>query len=97
MNDLQQKDFRVFENGRPQALDRFLRRAASRSRIAIVLDTSLSMEGEKLRSAIASAVTFSPSCNTGDEGSRHRLFRQGRPSQDLTSDRGKLGGGHSCG
>src|SRR5258706_675514 len=54
VNDLQQKDFHVFENGRPQALDRF---SAERRplRIAIVLDTSLSMEGDKLRSAIASS------------------------------------------
>jgi hypothetical protein len=96
VNDLQQKDFRVFENGRPQALDRF---SAERRplRIAIVLDTSLSMEGEKLRSAIPSAVTFLPVLQPGDEGFVIRLFRQGRPSPRPNLRSRQARGRHSCG
>jgi Ca-activated chloride channel family protein len=91
VNDLQQKDFHVFENGRPQVLDRF---SAERRplRIAIVLDTSLSMEGEKLRSAIASAVAFLPVLQQGDEGFVIGFSDQVSLLQDLTSDRGKLEG-----
>jgi Ca-activated chloride channel homolog len=89
VNDLQQKDFHVFENGRPQVLDRF---SAERRplRIAIVLDTSLSMEGEKLRSAIASAVAFLPVLQPGDEGFVIGFSDQVALLQDLTSDAAKL-------
>src|SRR5258705_6727421 len=91
VNDLQQKDFHVFENGRPQVLDRF---SAERRplRIAIVLDTSLSMEGEKLRSAIASAVAFLPVLQSGDEGFVIGFSDKVELLQDLTSDRAKLEG-----
>jgi VWFA-related protein len=89
VSDLQQKDFRVFENGRPQVLDRF---SAERRplRIAIVLDTSLSMEGDKLRSAIASAVAFLPVLQTEDEGFVIGFSDKVALLQDLTSDRAKL-------
>jgi Ca-activated chloride channel family protein len=89
VNDLQRKDFRVFENGRPQVLDRF---SAERRplRIAIVLDTSLSMEGDKLRSAIASAVAFLPVLQPGDEGFVIGFSDKVDLLQDLTSDRDKL-------
>ena len=87
--DLQQKDFHVFENGRPQVLDRF---SAERRplRIAIALDTSLSMEGDKLRSAIASAVAFLPVLQPGDEGLVIGFSDGVEVLQDLTSDRAKL-------
>jgi Ca-activated chloride channel family protein len=91
VNDLQQKDFHVFESGRPQVLDRF---SAERRplRIAIALDTSLSMEGEKLHSAIASAVAFLPVLQQGDEGFVIGFSDKVDLLQDLTSDRGKLEG-----
>jgi len=91
VNDLQQRDFHVFENGRPQVLDRF---SAERRplRIAIVLDTSLSMEGEKLRSAIASAVAFLDVVQHGDEGLVIGFADRVSILQDLTSDRAKLEG-----
>lgn len=91
VSDLQQKEFHVFENGRPQFLDRF---SAERRplRIAIVLDTSLSMEGEKLRSAIASAVAFLDIVQPGDEGLVFGFSDGVSTLQDLTSDRAKLEG-----
>ena len=91
VNDLQQKDFRVLENGRPQVLDRF---SAERRplRIAIVLDTSLSMEGDKLKSAISSAVAFLDIVQPGDEGLVITFSDGVSILQDLTSDRAKLEG-----
>lgn len=91
VNDLAQKDFRVFENGRPQVLDRF---SAERRplRIAIVLDTSLSMEGDKLKSAIASAIAFLPVLQSGDEGLAIGFSDEVKVLEDLTSDPGKLEG-----
>lgn len=89
VNDLARSDFRIYENGRPQVIDRF---SAERRplRIAIVLDTSLSMEGDKLKSAIASAVTFLPVLQPGDEGLVIGFSDEVTVLQDLTSDRGKL-------
>ena len=91
VNDLRQNDFHVFENGRPQVLDRF---SAERRplRVAIVLDTSLSMEGEKLRSAISSAVAFLDVVQPGDEGLVVAFSDGVSILQDLTSDRAKLEG-----
>src|SRR5262245_18451638 len=65
VNDLQQSDFRIFENGNAEKIERFS--AARRAlRIAVVLDTSLSMEGDKLKSAIDSAVAFLDILQPGD-------------------------------
>jgi Ca-activated chloride channel family protein len=89
VNDLQRNDFRAYENGRPQSLDFF---SAERRplRIAIVLDTSLSMEGDKLKSAIASAVAFLEVLRPGDEGLVIGFSDKVEVLQDLTSDRAQL-------
>src|SRR6185436_16765421 len=67
VSDLTAANFKIFENDHPQTIDRF---SAERRplRIAIVLDTSLSMEGDKLKSAIASAIEFLNIIQPGDEG-----------------------------
>lgn len=87
--DLTAPDFKVFENERPQVIDRF---SAERRplRIAIVLDTSLSMEGDKLKSAIASAVEFLGILQPGDEGLVIAFSDSVRILQDLTSNRSEL-------
>ncbi len=54
---LGQDDFRVFENGRPQAVDRF-RTERRPLRVALVLDTSLSMKGARLEAAQDAALEF---------------------------------------
>ncbi len=90
VTDLGQKDFRVSENDRPQVLDRF---SAERRplRIAIVLDTSLSMgDGDKLRSAIDAAVEFLDIVQPGDEGLVVGFSDQVHILQDLTSNRADL-------
>ena len=87
--DLTASDFKVFENDRPQEIDRF---SAERRplRIAIVLDTSLSMEGDKLKSAIASAVEFLTILRPGDEGLVIGFSDDVRVLCELTSSRSEL-------
>lgn len=89
VGDLQQGDFKIFENGNPQTIDRF---SAERRplRIAIVLDTSLSMEGEKLKSAIESAVAFLDILQPGDEGLVVAFSDDVSIRRDLTSNRAEL-------
>jgi VWFA-related protein len=89
VNDLQQADFRIFENGNAQTIERF---SAERRplRIAVVLDTSLSMEGEKLKSAIESAVAFLDILQPGDEGLVLTFSDEAAVKQDLTSNRAEL-------
>lgn len=89
VTDLKADDFKVFENDRPQTIDRF---SAERRplRIAIVLDTSLSMEGDKLKSAIASAVEFLNILEPGDEGLVVTFSDDVRIPQDLTSNRSEM-------
>ena len=89
VSDLTGGDFKLYENDRPQLIDRF---SAERRplRIAIVLDTSLSMAGEKLRSAIVSAVEFLNILEPGDEGLVVTFSDAVRIPQDLTSSRSEL-------
>jgi VWFA-related protein len=89
VSDLTTSNFKIFENDRPQTIDRF---SAERRplRIAIVLDTSLSMEGEKLKSAIASAIEFLNILEPGDEGLVVTFSDDVRIPQDLTSNKGEL-------
>lgn len=89
ITDLTQKDFSVVENDRPQTIDRF---SAERRplRIAIVLDTSFSMEGEKLKSAIASAIEFLSIIQPGDEGLVIAFSDDVRVVQDLTSNKSEM-------
>ena len=89
VTDLAASDFSVLENDRPQTIDRFSdeRRPL---RIGIVLDTSLSMEGDKLKSAIAAAVEFLNILEPGDEGLVISFSDDVRVLQDLTSKRSEL-------
>jgi Ca-activated chloride channel homolog len=89
ITDLTSADFRIFENERPQTIDRF---SAERRplRVAIVLDTSLSMEGDKLKSAIAAAVEFLNIIQPGDEGLVVGFADNVKILQDLTSSRTEL-------
>ena len=89
VTDLAAENFKVFENDRPQMIDRF---SAERRplRIAVALDTSLSMEGDKLKSAIASAVEFLNILEPGDEGLVVTFSDDVRIPQDLTSSRSEM-------
>ncbi len=89
VNDLTAADFKVFENDRPQSIDRFsaVRRPL---RIAVVLDTSDSMKGDKLQSAITAAVEFLGILQPGDEGLVIEFSDHVRVVQDLTSSRSAM-------
>jgi Ca-activated chloride channel family protein len=89
VTDLTASDFAVLENEHPQKVDRF---SAERRplRIAIVLDTSYSMEGDKLKAAIASAVEFLNVLQPGDEGLVIGFSDDVRIAQDLTSNKSEM-------
>jgi Ca-activated chloride channel family protein len=89
VTDLTANDLRIFENNNPQVLDRF---SAERKplRIAIVLDTSLSMQGDSLKAAIGSAVEFLNVIQPGDEGLVVAFSDNVRILQDLTSNRTEM-------
>ena len=59
-------------------------------RIAVVLDTSFSMEGDKLKSAISSAVEFLNVIQPGDEGLVVGFSDDVRIVQDLTSNKSEM-------
>ena len=89
ISDLTAGDFKVSENARPQTIDHF---SAERRplRIGIVLDTSLSMQGDKLKAAVNSAIAFLDILQPGDEGMVIAFSDDVRILQDLTSNRALL-------
>lgn len=91
VNDLTRDEFRLTENGRSQVIQRF---SAERKplRIAIVLDTSLSMEGRKLEAAQESAADLADLLQPGDEALVVAFNDTVQVTQDLTTDRAALDG-----
>lgn len=97
VTDLARGEFSLFENGRPQTIDRF---SAERRplRVAIVLDASLSMSvdgayGEdRIGAAREAALDFVDALETGDEGLVASFSDDVRVHQELTPDRGLLRG-----
>lgn len=92
VSDLEAGDFAVFENGRPQRIERF---SAERKplRVAIVLDTSSTMsggKGTKLRDAREAALEFLDVLEAGDEGMVVAFSDSVRIEQDLTSNEEEL-------
>ena len=89
VDDLKKDDLRLYENGQQQGLDRC---SAERGplRIAIALDGSASMEGEKLKETIASAVAFLGELQPTDEGLVLGFSDQASILEGATSDRRKL-------
>jgi Ca-activated chloride channel family protein len=89
VSDLASADFKIYENDRPQTIDRF---SAERRplRIAIVLDASESMRGDNLSAAISSAVEFLSVLARGDEGVVIAFSDKVRVLRDLTDKRAEL-------
>ena len=89
VSDLTSADFKIYENDRPQVIDRF---SAERRplRIAIVLDTSESMRGENLSAAVSSAVEFLSVLARGDEGVVISFSDKVQVLRDLTDKRAEL-------
>ena len=88
VTDLAKDDFLLFENARPQQIDRFSaeRRAL---RVAIVLDSSLSMSmnEDRIGAARDAALEFVDALEPGDEGMVATFSDKVQVLQGLTSDR----------
>jgi VWFA-related protein len=89
VRDLRAEEMRLFENGRLQAIDRF---SAERKplRVALVLDTSLSMRGEKMDEAKRAALEFLGVLQPGDEAMVVAFSDRVEILRDMTGDRGDL-------
>lgn len=85
VKDLRSEEMRVFENGRPQVIDRF---GAERKplRVALVLDTSLSMRGEKIEEAQRAALEFLSVLEPGDEAMVVAFSDRVQVLRDMTGD-----------
>lgn len=86
---LRQEDFRVVEEGRLQTVSRFSDEWKP-LRIAIVLDTSLSMQGDKLEAATEAALNFLETLRDEDRGLVACFSDAVDVVQPLTADRAAL-------
>jgi Ca-activated chloride channel family protein len=86
VSDLKRDDFRILENGLLQNITRFTTERRP-LRIAIVLDTSLTMEGKKLLHAKNAATEFLSILEPGDEGMVVSFSDEVRILQEITSER----------
>jgi Ca-activated chloride channel homolog len=89
VQDLAREDLRLWENGRPQRIERFgtERRPLN---VALVLDSSLSMQGSKMDAARQSALGFLDALEPGDEAVVIAFGDDVQVLQELTSDRRAL-------
>ncbi len=86
VSDLTRDRFRVTENGRAQVIERFSDEWKP-LRIAIVIDTSLSMQGDKLEAAREAALSFLGGLRPDDQGMVVAFSDAVEIAQPLTSDR----------
>lgn len=86
---LDRDSFRLFDNGRPQRIDRF---SAERRpmRLAIVLDNSLSMRGARIEAAREAALGLLDALEEGDDCLVVSFSDTVRVLQEPTSDRREL-------
>jgi Ca-activated chloride channel family protein len=89
VGDLRPGDVHVFENGRPQALERCAAETGP-MRIALVLDASASMKGERLKATTAAAIDFLGVLRRGDEALVVSFADGASVLKEPTSDRKQL-------
>ena len=90
VTDLEQDDFQIEENGRPQSIERFST-THKPLRIAIVLDTSLTMSREqKLEKAKSAALQFLDVLQPGDEAMVVTFSDRVRTAKEFSADRSAL-------
>lgn len=89
VRDLRAEEMRLYENGRPQSIERF---NAERKplRVALVLDTSLSMRGDKIEEARRAALEFLGVLQPGDEAMVIAFSDRVEILHDMTADREAL-------
>lgn len=83
VTDLEQDDFVLYEDGKPQVISQFSREYIPLS-IIFLLDTSGSMNGEKLGNARKSLVQFVKNLNRGDEAMLMEFRNKPRVVQPFT-------------
>ena len=90
VTDLKRDDFKVYENGLPQSIERFST-THKPLRIAIVLDTSLTMSREqKLEKAKSAALQFLDVLEPGDEAMVVTFSDRVRTAKEFSGDRSAL-------
>jgi Ca-activated chloride channel family protein len=87
--DLERGDFRILENGVEQKIDRFTTERRP-LRIGIVLDSSLTMEGRKLRNAKKAALEFLDILEDEDQGMVVTFSDDVQVLQEVTAERSAL-------
>jgi Ca-activated chloride channel family protein len=92
VTDLKQDDFQIYESGQPQSIERFST-THKPLRIAIVLDTSLTMSREqKLEKAKSAALQFLDVLQPGDEAMVVTFSDKVRTAREFSADRSALAG-----
>lgn len=89
VTDLKKESFSVTEDTRPEQIERFGTEWKP-LRIGIVLDTSLSMEGNKLDAARDAAVAFLDTLRPGDQAIVVTFGEEVKVAQESTDDKKKL-------
>jgi Ca-activated chloride channel family protein len=90
VTDLKRDEFTIFENGRPQSIERFST-THKPLRIAIVLDTSLTMSREqKLEKAKSAALQFLDVLQPGDEAMVVTFSDRVRTAREFSANRSAL-------
>ena len=90
VTDLNQNDFALYENGQPQVISQFSREYIPLS-IVFLLDTSGSMDGEKLDNARKSLMHFLNHLNRRDEAMLMEFRSKPRVVEPFTRNFGQIG------
>ena len=90
VTDLNQNDFVLYENGAPQVISQFSREYIPLS-IVFLLDTSGSMDGDKLHNARKSLLQFLNHLHRGDEAMLMEFRSKPRVVEPFTRDFGQIG------
>ncbi len=91
VTDLGRNDFLLYEDGKPQVISQFSREYIPLS-ILFLLDTSGSMDGEKLYNARKSIIQFIKHLNRDDEAMLMEFRAKPRVIRPFTRDFGKIEG-----
>lgn len=89
VTDLSREEFNISEDGRPEQIDRFTTERRPLA-IGIVLDTSLSMEGQQIEAARDSALRFLDALEPEDRGMIVSFNDRVRILRELTAEREEL-------
>jgi Ca-activated chloride channel family protein len=89
VSDLDKQDFQIIENGTPQTIKKFST-LPKPVRVAIVIDTSRTMEGRRLAKARSAALEFLQALQPGDEAAIITFADDVKVIQPVTTDKTSL-------